>query len=75
MSSCYPFMQVGVVPILVSLAVFLASGVCEIGGGWLVWQWRRCGGHWWMLIAGAAVLLGYGLVATLQVRSYARAAP
>lgn len=26
-----------------SLALFLAAGLAEIGGGWLVWQWLREG--------------------------------
>jgi len=29
-----------------SVALFLTTGVCEIGGGYLVWQWWRDGGHW-----------------------------
>ncbi|MGE0681796.1 MAG: YnfA family protein [Candidatus Binatia bacterium] len=26
-----------------SLVFFLVAGLCEIGGGWLVWQWLRGG--------------------------------
>ncbi len=24
-----------------SVILFLVAGVCEIGGGWLVWKWLR----------------------------------
>lgn len=24
-----------------SLSLFLVAGVCEIGGGWLMWKWLR----------------------------------
>lgn len=44
-----------------SLVFFLAAGLCEIGGGWLVWQWLREGkGSLWGL-CGALVLIVYGV--------------
>ncbi len=44
-----------------SLVVFLAAGLCEIGGGWLVWQWLRegSGGLWGL--CGALALIVYGV--------------
>jgi small multidrug resistance family-3 protein len=29
--------------IVSSILLFLVAGLCEIGGGWLVWQWLREG--------------------------------
>jgi len=29
--------------ILVSVILFIAAGLCEIGDGWLMWQWLREG--------------------------------
>jgi len=44
-----------------SVALFIAAGLCEIGGGWLVWQWLRegKGGAWGL--CGAIVLILYGI--------------
>ena len=34
-----------------SLSLFLLAGLCEIGGGWLVWKWLRDDRPgWWGLI-------------------------
>lgn len=30
--------------ILESVGLFLVAGLCEIGGGYLIWQWWRNGG-------------------------------
>lgn len=46
--------------------VFILAGLCEIGGGWLVWQTIRENRPWWMALLGAIVLIVYGFVATLQ---------
>jgi hypothetical protein len=36
-----------------SIGLFLLAGLCEIGGGWLVWQWLREGwGLTWGLVGG-----------------------
>lgn len=29
-----------------SLALFALAGLCEIGGGYLIWQWWRNGANW-----------------------------
>ncbi|GJP49141.1 hypothetical protein CLOM_g8392 [Closterium sp. NIES-68] len=58
--------------VLKSLALFVAAGLLEIGGGWFVWQWRINGWHWAWCLLGAAILFGYGLVATFQDASFAR---
>jgi small multidrug resistance family-3 protein len=49
-----------------SVGLFLAAGVAEIGGGYLMWRWLREGDRWWVGVIGAAVLVGYGVIPTLQ---------
>ena len=39
--------------IAVSLAYFLTAGLCEIGGGYLVWLWLREGKSVWLAVLGA----------------------
>jgi hypothetical protein len=38
--------------ILKSLTYFIAAGLCEIGGGYLVWLWLRENKSPWHAIAG-----------------------
>jgi small multidrug resistance family-3 protein len=46
--------------------LFVLAGLCEIGGGYLVWGWvREHRPVAWALI-GAAVLAAYGVVAALR---------
>jgi len=55
-----------------SVILFLLAGLCEIGGGWLVWQWLREGkGFPWGLV-GAAVLILYGIIPTFQPAHFGR---
>lgn len=60
-------------PMLKSLVYFVLSGLCEIGGGYLVWLWIREGKSGWLALAGAALLTIYGFVATLQPANFGRA--
>ena len=55
-----------------SVALFIAAGLCEIGGGWLVWQWLRegKGGAWGL--CGAIVLILYGIIPTFQPAHFGR---
>ena len=39
-----------------SLSLFLLAGLCEIGGGWLVWKWLRDDKPSWWGFAGALVV-------------------
>lgn len=59
-------------PYLTSIALFLAAGLCEIGGGYLVWQWWRHGAPWLIGLAGGAALLLYGIVPTYQEAHFGR---
>ncbi|MDR7586768.1 MAG: YnfA family protein [Armatimonadota bacterium] len=58
--------------ILRSLGLFAAAGLCEIGGGYLVWQWWRNGASPLVGLAGAAVLVLYGFVPTYQAAHFGR---
>ena len=55
-----------------SLALFALAGVCEIGGGYLVWQWWRNGASLVVGALGAAVLILYGIIPTYQVAHFGR---
>lgn len=46
--------------------LFILAGVCEIGGGYLVWGWMREHKPLAWALVGAAVLALYGVVAALQ---------
>jgi small multidrug resistance family-3 protein len=55
-----------------SLFLFLVAGVCEIGGGWLVWEWLREGRGLSWGIFGGAILILYGIVPTFQPAHFGR---
>ncbi len=58
--------------IVKSVLIFILAGLCEIGGGYMVWQWLRQGKPLWYGILGAIILIAYGVVATLQTANFAR---
>ncbi len=49
-----------------SIFYFLLAGIFEIGGGYLIWIWLRGGKSFLYGIAGAVVLILYGVIPTLQ---------
>jgi len=55
-----------------SFALFVVAGLCEIGGGYLVWQWWRNGAPWIVGLVGAMVLVFYGVVPTYQPGHFGR---
>ncbi len=55
-----------------SIAVFIVAGLCEIGGGYLVWQWLRDGKKLWLGLVGGLILAAYGIVATIQTENFGR---
>ncbi|MCE9589559.1 MAG: YnfA family protein [Planctomycetes bacterium] len=59
-------------PILRSLLFFLLAGLCEIGGGYLIWLWLKQGKTAWLALPGGAILILYGIVATLQPANFGR---
>lgn len=56
-----------------SVGLFVLAGLCEIGGGYLVWQWWRNNAHWSLGVLGAAILVLYGVVPTYQPAHFGRA--
>lgn len=52
--------------ILKSILYFILAGIFEIGGGYLMWLWLRDGKSALFGILGALVLIGYGVIPTLQ---------
>jgi len=52
--------------IIQSIILFVLAGLCEIGGGYMMWLWLREGKSGWMGLVGAFVLILYGIVPTLQ---------
>lgn len=52
--------------ILRSLFLFFVAGLCEIGGGYLVWLWLREDMSWMLGVLGGFILFLYGIVPTFQ---------
>ena len=55
-----------------SLGLFVLAGLFEIGGGYLVWLWIREGKSLWVAVAGAMILVLYGVVPTMQPANFGR---
>ncbi|NNU34403.1 YnfA family protein [Mucilaginibacter sp. S1162] len=55
-----------------SFLLFILAGICEIGGGYLIWQWLKNDKPFWWGIAGGIVLVLYGVVATWQTADFGR---
>ena len=55
-----------------SLFFFLLAGLCEIGGGYLIWLWIRDGRGSVFAVLGAAILVLYGIIPTFQPASFGR---
>ena len=52
--------------ILLTIFFFFLAGICEIGGGYLVWLWLREDLSWILGMIGGFVLFLYGIVPTFQ---------
>jgi small multidrug resistance family-3 protein len=59
--------------ILKSILIFILAGLCEIGGGYLVWLWLKEDKPVWIGAIGLIVLGLYGVVATFQSANFGRA--
>ena len=55
-----------------SVFYFLLAGLCEIGGGYLVWLWLREGKSIMLAALGGIVLVLYGVIPTLQPANFGR---
>lgn len=54
------------------LMVYVLAGLCEIGGGYLLWQYLKAGRPSWTGLLGAGLLVAYGWVATWQSMSFGK---
>lgn len=55
-----------------SLFYFVLAGLCEIGGGYLIWLWLRENRSIWLAVIGAVLLMLYGVIPTLQPANFGR---
>ena len=55
-----------------SLFYFFVTGLCEIGGGYLVWLWLREGKSIIYAFIGWGILMLYGILPTLQPANFGR---
>jgi small multidrug resistance family-3 protein len=55
-----------------SFFYFVLAGLCEIGGGFLVWLWLREKKSLWFAVVGAMVLIIYGIIPTFQPAHFGR---
>ncbi|MDO8929247.1 MAG: hypothetical protein Q7W54_09700 [Bacteroidota bacterium] len=58
--------------VLKSISIFILAGLCEIGGGYLLWLWLKEDKPLWIGLIGLLVLGLYGVVATLQSANFGR---
>lgn len=58
--------------VLNSIILFFLAGLCEIGGGYLVWLWLRNDMSWLLGATGGFVLFLYGIVPTFQKSHFHR---
>ena len=65
-------MKIRIKNILYSLFFFFIAGICEIGGGYLVWLWLRESYSWIFGVLGGFVLFMYGVVPTFQKAHFHR---
>jgi small multidrug resistance family-3 protein len=52
--------------VIYSIFFFLLAGLCEIGGGYLVWLWLREDMSWVLGAIGGFILFLYGIIPTFQ---------
>jgi len=58
--------------IIKSIAYFFLAGLCEIGGGYLVWLWLREDKSISYAFVGSIVLVFYGIIPTFQPAHFGR---
>ena len=58
--------------VIKSIGIFVLAGLCEIGGGYMVWQWLKQDKPVWYGLLGAVILVFYGIVATWQTANFAK---
>lgn len=59
-------------PLVKSVLLFILAGLCEIGGGYLVWLWLRNNKGILLGAIGGLILFAYGVIPTLQPSNFGR---
>ena len=54
------------------LGLYFLAGLCESGGGYLLWQWLKADRPLWTGLLGSVLLVLYGWVATWQTTSFGK---
>ena len=57
---------------IITLTLFFAAALTEIGGGYLVWLWLRKNKKLLLGLIGAIILFIYGIIPTLQPAHFGR---
>ena len=57
---------------VVTLLFFFLAGLCEIGGGYLVWLWLRDDMGWYLGLLGGFILFLYAIIPTFQPSHFHR---
>jgi len=65
-------MRLNLKAISYSLFFFFIAGLCEIGGGYLVWLWLREDNSWIAGVLGGFILFLYGVIPTFQKSNFGR---
>jgi len=65
-----PMLQI--MDIFRSLSLFVLAGLCEIGGGYLMWLWLRDDKGILFALLGALTLIVYGIIPTFQPSNFGR---
>lgn len=60
------------VEVILTLAIFFAAALFEIGGGYLVWKWLKEKKAWIYGLLGGLILFVYGVIPTLQPSHFGR---
>ncbi len=55
-----------------SITLVILAGLCEIGAGYLIWIWLRENRSIWFALAGAFILVFYGIIPTFQPANFGR---
>jgi len=58
--------------IIITLALFFAAALFEIGGGYLIWKWLREKKGVFIGVLGGLILFIYGVILTLQPSNFGR---
>lgn len=58
--------------VIKSFFIFIIAGLCEIGGGYLIWQYIKNGKSPLLFLLGALILILYGIIPTLQTTNFGR---